>query len=373
MLEDLYSIYLPRKSHPWCYLSLEINPANIDVNVHPTKHEVRFLHEDTIIQKVKDALDAKLVGNSASRTFYAQARLPQVDITKQALEEVLPEYSATGSKDKTTNVYAYQMVRTDSADQKLEKFNFTVNRSDNVTKKKSDESVDQNSGEKHDKNKRNNESEVSSLDKVSNDSTEIRKRGSSFFSNLMSDYLHESIEQSDDTTNQSAIGNEETEAGDVTEAQNTGARKIDAIGDSAAGETLKRVYQYLGNRENIDYVKTIVEPGSQDLRDEETTEQSEKVVANVKSNSPSPKGGEASGINKSERVKPEFKSYSVNNSRREVKLTSVLRLRKNVEDNYHEGLRDILSKMIFVGCIDQNFSLIQSGLNLYICNTPKLA
>jgi DNA mismatch repair protein MLH1 len=55
--------------------SLEIAPQNVDVNVHPTKHEVHFLHEDAIIENVQEAIETKLLGSNQSRTYYTQVRL----------------------------------------------------------------------------------------------------------------------------------------------------------------------------------------------------------------------------------------------------------------------------------------------------------
>lgn len=37
---NLFKMYLPNGNHPFVYLSLLIEPQNIDVNVHPTKNEV---------------------------------------------------------------------------------------------------------------------------------------------------------------------------------------------------------------------------------------------------------------------------------------------------------------------------------------------
>jgi DNA mismatch repair enzyme (predicted ATPase) len=74
-LEQVYSIYIPKNSHPFLYLSLELDPRNVDVNVHPTKHEVHFLHEDLVIEKVKSAVESKLLGCNTSRVFYTQASL----------------------------------------------------------------------------------------------------------------------------------------------------------------------------------------------------------------------------------------------------------------------------------------------------------
>lgn len=143
MLDDLYSIYLPKKTHPWCYISLEIDPNNVDVNVHPTKSQVKFLHEEAIVERVKEALDNKLSSNNASRTFYAQARLPQVDLSREALGQVLPDFAtgATENKDKG-KVQANKMVRTDHQSQKLEKFNFTVSLEKSLVDQQLDDEIE---------------------------------------------------------------------------------------------------------------------------------------------------------------------------------------------------------------------------------------
>jgi hypothetical protein len=62
--------------HSFMYLNIMIHPANIDVNVHPTKMEVHFLHEDAIIECIQQSLSEKLLGANASRTFFTQTLLP---------------------------------------------------------------------------------------------------------------------------------------------------------------------------------------------------------------------------------------------------------------------------------------------------------
>ena len=75
------------------FFSLEIAPQNIDVNVHPTKHEVRFLHEDSIIESVQKTIETRLLGCNVSRTYYTQALLPGAT--------VIPELSKDDTNKNT--------------------------------------------------------------------------------------------------------------------------------------------------------------------------------------------------------------------------------------------------------------------------------
>ncbi|XP_055972305.1 DNA mismatch repair protein Mlh1-like [Sorex fumeus] len=121
-IETVYAAYLPKNTHPFLYLSLEISPQNVDVNVHPTKHEVHFLHEDSILERVQQHIESRLLGSNSSRMYYTQTLLPALagpsgEVIKSAAG-VAPS-AASGSGEK---VYAHQMVRTDSREQKLDAF-----------------------------------------------------------------------------------------------------------------------------------------------------------------------------------------------------------------------------------------------------------
>ncbi|CAL7938526.1 unnamed protein product [Xylocopa violacea] len=403
MLEEIYSFYLPKKAYPWCYVSLEIEPRNVDVNVHPTKHEVKFLHESSILERMKLSLDEKLSGSSGSRTFYVQARLPKADITKDVLKEVLPEYEKDNNSDKVKKIRPQEMIRTSASDQKLDRFNFTVHAATKDAKSndsvQADESVKR-SRENNDVTKGLTVSvcNVSNDDRLDEEQVNVTirasdsdKREADIIQGSTSD-VNDTKKQMDTSTPAEAVeANESNSAawsnivndtsastsslpGSENANVNLSARGIDKVDENATDESVKgtridviadkarkQVYKIFGSGRTI--------PEERKVKEETGTIEGKAKDVEIQSNDAKEVPKEDNEI---QRVH-NFKSYSINNFRREVKLTSVLRLRVEAEEECHEGLTHILSELIFVGCIDQSSALIQSGVNLYLCDTKKLA
>jgi DNA mismatch repair protein MLH1 len=141
-IEQTYATFLPKGGHPFVYLSLDIEPHRLDVNVHPTKREVHFLHEDEIIEEICNEARVALGNVDTSRTFMTQTLLPSARIilsnnagrsaiTPATPARFIPVNSITpGSNDgvrntnfstakKTPRPYDNDLVRTDSRERKI--------------------------------------------------------------------------------------------------------------------------------------------------------------------------------------------------------------------------------------------------------------
>lgn len=115
-IEQTYAAFLPKSGHPFVYLSLEIDPGRVDVNVHPTKREVNFLNEDEIIHAICEHIRSKLAAVDQSRTFMTQTLLPGADwasTQRQTEDDAAPSSTARASGKKTTR-YENTLVRTDT-------------------------------------------------------------------------------------------------------------------------------------------------------------------------------------------------------------------------------------------------------------------
>lgn len=75
-LEQAFSTRIPHGKFPVCVLNLQLNPAVVDVNVHPSKLEVKFANERIIFEAVYYAV-LNTLQNSASRP---EMRLGSTDV-----------------------------------------------------------------------------------------------------------------------------------------------------------------------------------------------------------------------------------------------------------------------------------------------------
>eukprot|EP00049_Salpingoeca_infusionum_P015727 m.308409 g.308409 ORF g.308409 m.308409 type:complete len:850 (+) comp15939_c3_seq30:194-2743(+) len=131
-LDAVYANYLPRHTHCFAYIALDIKPEMVDVNVHPTKKEVHFLHEDEIIALLQETVGKRLIGANRSRTFKTQSLLPTMASATKFLSQgtAQTDSQSAAAEGKPTGrgvrdgvrVYDHDLVRTDSRSQKLDKF-----------------------------------------------------------------------------------------------------------------------------------------------------------------------------------------------------------------------------------------------------------
>lgn len=63
-IEQAYVSYIPQEKFPVCVLNITINPALVDVNVHPSKLEVKFSNEKPVFEAVYYGVRAALEQNA---------------------------------------------------------------------------------------------------------------------------------------------------------------------------------------------------------------------------------------------------------------------------------------------------------------------
>ena len=122
-IEQTYSTFLPKGGHPFTYLSLDIDPHRVDVNVHPTKREVNFLNEDEIIEKICGDIRVKLASVDVSRTFMTQSLLPGARVPLATASPDIDDVS-TSRKNLPPSIqkarpYENNLVRTDAKVRKI--------------------------------------------------------------------------------------------------------------------------------------------------------------------------------------------------------------------------------------------------------------
>ncbi|MFX1519439.1 MAG: DNA mismatch repair endonuclease MutL [Promethearchaeota archaeon] len=75
-IESSYGQLLEKKRHPIIIINLKINPKEIDVNVHPTKREIRFSKEKLVLETLNTAI---------SNALSEKDHIPSVELKEEPL------------------------------------------------------------------------------------------------------------------------------------------------------------------------------------------------------------------------------------------------------------------------------------------------
>lgn len=100
--KQAYAYHLPPDRYPACVLSLSMDPHLIDVNVHPTKHEVRFRESRLVHDFIVKIIDEALAPTST------QAIAPITEPTLSLREPLSSEHQNTVVYNKPVTMPAYK-------------------------------------------------------------------------------------------------------------------------------------------------------------------------------------------------------------------------------------------------------------------------
>ncbi len=75
-LEQAFVSYIPPEKYPCCIMNISLNPARVDVNVHPAKLEVKFSNEKPVFEAVYYAVRQALEQNTTRPAFELGPKKP---------------------------------------------------------------------------------------------------------------------------------------------------------------------------------------------------------------------------------------------------------------------------------------------------------
>lgn len=126
-IHGVYAMYMPKNTNYFVYINLVMNPSNLDVNIHPTKHEVRFLYQDEIITKIQACFEDKMLNSSVSRAYCAKNLTLDTFIETKSLDNSVATDATEPSTNAPVKLYPYQVTRVDHKERKIDTFLKTSN------------------------------------------------------------------------------------------------------------------------------------------------------------------------------------------------------------------------------------------------------
>ena len=115
-----YSTLIPKGRYPVAVLRISINRKDVDVNVHPTKREVRLSHEKEISDTVSDAVKSAL----SDENLIPDVKLPQSQqsliydspVDESIIRETAPEFKVPARDTEKRLKHTERMLEKDSRD-----------------------------------------------------------------------------------------------------------------------------------------------------------------------------------------------------------------------------------------------------------------
>lgn len=117
-ISDAYNRFIPHGTYPAYVLNIDVDPTQVDVNVHPRKLEVRFANESQIFRWVYHAVEDKLtwvslINNPSPRTSVLPLEKEEKDITFSLSQREYPKgeglwksyYTGSWTKFKSYSPY----------------------------------------------------------------------------------------------------------------------------------------------------------------------------------------------------------------------------------------------------------------------------
>ena len=94
-----YQDLIPKNAYPAVILFLEVDPEQVDVNVHPCKTEIRFRHSNSVHQIIRHGIEEALLGERKSLSHLAR------DLPGSGLQVQSRPYAGHGMASNTATVF----------------------------------------------------------------------------------------------------------------------------------------------------------------------------------------------------------------------------------------------------------------------------
>lgn len=98
-IDTAYKSLIANGKYPFVVLNLELPPADVDVNVHPTKKEVRYKNTNQVFNFIFASIQAGLtnyIERQSARSFDPQSYTPQPDQQSNVVDFVQPKLESSG-------------------------------------------------------------------------------------------------------------------------------------------------------------------------------------------------------------------------------------------------------------------------------------